>query len=133
MSTKFDSGKPRPELLPSAALLEISKVMAFGAKKYGDNNWREGGFDWTRIMGAMQRHLLAFNDGEDLDPETGLSHIAHVGCNALFLLEHILKGYGDDNRFNETGFFFTQSDNSVSYLIDTDDYKHIDLSESRNS
>lgn len=98
VATKNDSDKAhRPELLPAEALLEISKVFAFGAKKYSDNNWR-GGFKYTRVLGALLRHLFAFMRGEDNDPETGLSHIAHAGCNVLFLLTFILTKTGTDDR-----------------------------------
>lgn len=88
---KFDQGKPRMELLPMAALQEVSKVLTFGASKYADNNWR-GGINYSRIYGALLRHLTAFVEGEEKDPETGLSHIAHLACNSLFLLTFILEG-----------------------------------------
>jgi hypothetical protein len=95
---KNDSEKAaRPELLPVEALEEISKVLAFGAKKYADNNWR-GGFKWTRVLGALFRHLYAWGRGEDKDPETGLSHLAHAGCNILFLLTFELTKTGQDDR-----------------------------------
>lgn len=97
---KFDSEKPRVDLLPTRALLETSKVLAFGAEKYGENNWREG-FKWSRLIGALLRHTFAFMRGEDVDEETGLSHMAHAACCVLFLLEHVLLGYGVDDRFIE--------------------------------
>lgn len=99
---KNDSEKAaRPELLPTEALEEISKVLAFGAKKYEDNNWRRG-FKWTRVLGALFRHLYAWARGEDKDPETGLSHLAHAGCNVLFLLTFELTGAGQDDRFRKS-------------------------------
>jgi len=96
---KHDAGKPRPELLAPEAMLEISKVMSYGAIKYEDNNWRKG-FRWTRIAGSLLRHVLAWLGGEDNDPETGLSHIAHAGCNVMFLLTFILTGAGEDDRWS---------------------------------
>lgn len=96
-AVKFDADKPRPELLPSDALMEVAKVMAFGAKKYDDENWRKG-FEWTRLLGSCHRHLHAWNAGENKDPESGLSHLSHAACNILFLLEHELKGLGKDTR-----------------------------------
>lgn len=95
--TKYDGGKPRPELLPSAALLEVSKVMEFGARKYSDENWRNG-FKWKRLYGAALRHILAHKDGENKDIESGITHLAHAACCILFLLEHELKGLGEDDR-----------------------------------
>jgi len=68
---KNDSEKIRMELLSTTALLEIAKVMTFGAKKYNSDNWR-GGIAWRRVLGAALRHLTAFNDGANLHPQTGL-------------------------------------------------------------
>lgn len=85
--TKHDHEKPRVELLPADALEEIAKVLTFGAKKYDAYNWCKG-FQWGRLIGAALRHIYAFSRGEDKDPETGLSHIAHASCCLLFLIWH---------------------------------------------
>ena len=97
VATKFDQQKARMELVPGDALEEIAKVLAFGAKKYGDNNWRAG-MGWTRFVGACLRHTYSWLRGEDKDPETGLSHLAHAGCCILFLLNYELNGIGEDDR-----------------------------------
>lgn len=72
-------------LLDRYALEQIANVLAFGAKKYAKHNWRKG-LEYSRLLDAALRHLLAFADGEDNDPESGLSHIAHAGCCVMFLL-----------------------------------------------
>ena len=95
---KFDIGKVPLELLPVEALIEIAKVMAFGAEKYGRHNWRKD-MAWSRLVGAILRHLFAWMLGEDKDPESGLSHLAHAGCDLLFLLTYELKELGTDDRF----------------------------------
>ena len=82
--TKHDEGKPRLDLLPSGPLVEIARALEFGSRKYGDNQWRNG-FAWSRLYGASLRHLLAHKDGESLDPESKISHLAHAACNLLFL------------------------------------------------
>lgn len=97
---KNDDGKVRLDLLPTEALEEIAKVLTFGAKKYAAHNWRKG-FVWSRTVAAMLRHLYAWMRGEDKDPESGLSHMAHVGCNVLFLLTFIVTKTGEDDRFKE--------------------------------
>jgi hypothetical protein len=89
---KFDDGKRDWSLLPYDSIEEIAKVLEFGKIKYAAWNWTEGGgFKYTRVFNATMRHLLAFMRGEDRDPDSGLSHIAHVGCNVLFLLHFILN------------------------------------------
>ena len=97
-ATKYDGDKVPVELLPSEALEEIAKVLAFGKKKYDAWNWAKG-FKWTRLIGAAIRHLYAYKRGEDKDPESGLSHIAHAGCCILFLLQHDLSKLGEDDRY----------------------------------
>lgn len=94
---KHDAGKPRMDLLPSEALEEIAKVLAFGADKYSDWNWAKG-FKWSRLYGATLRHLYAHIKGESKDPETGISHLAHAGANVLFLIYHELHRVGEDDR-----------------------------------
>lgn len=95
---KFDGDKPRTDLLSPTALLEIAKVMGHGAKKYDAHNWRKG-IEWSRLLGAAMRHLLAFMDGQDKDPETGFSHLAHLGCCVMFLLEYEKSHKELDDRY----------------------------------
>lgn len=82
---KFDHDKPPMDLLDGYALEQVARVMGFGANKYGEHNWR-GGIRYSRLIAAMLRHIHAFNKGEDFDPETGISHVAHAGCCVMFLL-----------------------------------------------
>lgn len=95
---KYDKGKPRMELLSPSALQEIAKVMTHGAKKYGDYNWL-GGMKHSRLYGAALRHITSHLDGEDLDEETGISHLAHAGCCLMMLLTYEIKGLGTDDRY----------------------------------
>jgi hypothetical protein len=95
---KHDSEKPSMDLLPVGAKKAIAEVFDFGAKKYARHNWRNG-FNYSRLIAAAERHLDAFNDGEDLDPESGKPHLAHLGCCVLMLLESTIKGYGVDDRY----------------------------------
>lgn len=83
---KHDQGKPDMSLLSNIALLKVAEVMTFGKKKYSAHNWR-GGFIWSRPLAAAARHLFAYIGGEDKDPETGLSHLAHCVCCLMFILE----------------------------------------------
>lgn len=96
--TKHDAGKAPIGLIPYESLIGTAEVLAFGAKKYAAHNWR-GGFEWQRLIDAALRHLLAFNAGQDTDPESGLSHADHAACCIAFLQAHIKSGLGTDNRF----------------------------------
>jgi hypothetical protein len=102
--------KPRLDLVPTAAIEEIAAVLTFGAGKYGDNNWCRGA-RWGRYYAALLRHLFAWWRGENLDPETGLSHLAHAGCCLLFLLTYQRENWGTDDRFTGSdGTAFVKDD-----------------------
>ncbi len=94
---KHDSDKPRPELIDAAATTGMARVLAWGAKKYDDHNWRKG-FKWSRLLGSAFRHLLAFAAGEDLDPESNLPHLDHAACCVMMLSAHQKHEYGNDDR-----------------------------------
>ena len=100
--TKYDNQKPKLALLPAISVVEVGKVFTFGANKYGENNWR-GGFKWTRLISACLRHVFAFLRGEDLDEESGLSHIAHAAACLLMLLElyYTRKDLDDRHKYEK--------------------------------
>jgi hypothetical protein len=94
---KYDDGKLRAGLLPVRALVEVAKVVTFGAGKYGPNNWQNVR-PLFRYFEAAQRHIWARAGGERLDPESGLPHLAHAACCILFMLS-IEVGIDDPNAF----------------------------------
>ena len=94
---KEDSGKARLELLPPRALFAVARAMASGAARYGDRNW-EAGLHWSRLFGAVMRHCWAWWRGENVDPDSGLSHLAHAAASLLMLLEQEERGRGADDR-----------------------------------
>lgn len=82
---RFNTGKPRWDLLPGDALSELVAVYTMGAEKYADRNW-EKGLKWTNCFASMMRHSWKWMMGEDLDDESGLHHMAHVAWNALAIV-----------------------------------------------
>lgn len=95
---KFDGDKLPLHLLSTEAMNQTAAVLKFGAQKYAEHNWRKG-FAWSRPLAAAMRHLTAFNDGEDRDPESGLSHLAHAACCIMFLLEFEKTHQHLDDRY----------------------------------
>lgn len=93
---KFDETKPSLGLLPTLAIEELGKVMEFGSKKYGPNNWRKG-LSYRRLISATLRHIFQFMRGEDKDPESGFSHLAHAQANLCMLFE-MPKDFDDRNN-----------------------------------
>lgn len=95
---KQDQDKAPLDLIPYHSVLEIAKVLDFGAKKYGKHNWRKG-LAFSRLIAACLRHLTAYNEGEDKDNESGLSHLSHAGACILFLLEYERSHPQLDDRY----------------------------------
>jgi hypothetical protein len=86
--------KPRLDLLEHCAEVAIAEAMHTGAVKYGTGNYRTIPI-LARVYGAaIKRHVGAWLEGEDLDPESGLSHLAHIGANV-----HVLFGALDAGAF----------------------------------
>ena len=97
---KHDQDKPRIDLIPPQAIIDIAEVLTYGAGKYDSHNWRDnGGFDYSRLYAAAQRHLLSFWDGQSLDKETGMSHLAHAACCIVFLMSYEAEDNGKDDRY----------------------------------
>lgn len=94
---KFDSDKPPYHLIAPELLEETAKVLDYGQKKYMARNW-ERGMAWSRPFGALMRHMWAWWRGEDCDPETGFSHLAHAACCVMFLLAYEKRRVGTDDR-----------------------------------
>jgi hypothetical protein len=93
---KFDEGKPRWDLAPMSEFEDIVKIMTFGASKYADNGWK--GVDKDRYIAAMLRHITAYMSGEEVDEESGMSHLAHAACNVIFIM---WKDKNDASIFQE--------------------------------
>ena len=97
---KFDGEKPRYELLSPFAIEAMVRVLSNGARKYGDHNWRAG-ITFSRIIGALNRHIAAIERGEDYDVGPGGDgelHSAHILCEAMFLTEYYNMAPHFDNR-----------------------------------
>lgn len=101
---KFDDVNKRVwTFLPAAATEEVLRVLEYGAAKYTKANWTRG-MDWSRPLNAALRHQKAwFFDREDLDPESGINHLAHAIASLMFALTFQLKARGRDDREEFTG------------------------------
>lgn len=83
---KANQGKPRMSLVSPIAVRKIAHVMTDGARKYSDNQWRNG-FYFTELIDALERHSNAYLAGQKVDPQSGYSHLSHLGCCVMMLLE----------------------------------------------
>ncbi len=93
-SLRYNNGKPDYSLIPLASMKEAAKVLEYGATKYARDNWKRP-THWSVSFACLQRHLAAWQDGEDNDPESGRNHLGHAMCNILQML-HMLENHPEE-------------------------------------
>ena len=81
---RYNDDKPDLSLIPLCTLEDEARVWAYGKKKYAAWNWAKG-MDWSVPYACAMRHLAAWQRGEDIDLESGQSHLAHAMCNLRML------------------------------------------------
>ena len=96
--TAYGEAKPKMSDTPTIGLREMGKVFTGGAVKYGRFNWRDHKVSATVYYDAAQRHIMAWFNGEDIDPESGISHLAHVMACCNIILDAQEKNMLNDNR-----------------------------------
>lgn len=84
--------KPKINLIPPSAILEVAQVMTDNEEKHGKENWKN--VSWSDHYAAAQRHLLAFWNGADVDPDGGLRHLAHA-CTRIMMLMNVSTALDD--------------------------------------
>ena len=106
---RYNKDKIMLSLIPTELIEEVGKVMTYGALKYtiynedgsiksdGKNNWRSG-LPWMSVIDSLERHLLAFKKGENVDKESNLLHLSHAATNLAFLLNYYDKKPEFDDR-----------------------------------
>lgn len=95
---KNDQSKPDLSLIPTDALWGMAAALTYGAKKYDRHNFREG-IAFSRLVAATMRHLSAWNEGENTDSETGLSHLDHAIASLAMLKFMEVNRQDMDDRY----------------------------------
>jgi hypothetical protein len=63
-------------LMPYRVINYLGDIYLYGCKKYDENNWRKG-MEWGKIFAAFNRHSGQWQNGEDMDGESGMHHLGH--------------------------------------------------------
>jgi len=84
--------------VPPRVLLEIALAMTEGGRKYGTYNYRKAGVRASIYYDAAMRHLMAWWEGEDVDPDSGLSHIIKGIASLVVLRDSMCSGNWADDR-----------------------------------
>lgn len=87
LADRKNEGKLPIHLVPTDAIKGMAEVLKIGIKKYSERNWERGAY-YSVPYSSLMRHLMAFWEGEDRDPESGRLHLEHVLTNAAFLLRY---------------------------------------------
>jgi hypothetical protein len=95
---RYNSGKAEIHQIPTSTFIGISKVLMYGAKKYEKNNFRKG-MVWTIPYDCLMRHMFSWLDGQEVDEESGLSHLYHAAANIMMLIEYEKTCPELDDRF----------------------------------
>lgn len=80
---RYNDGKLKWSYVHWKSMEPLVRVLMFGAQKYEPFNWQKG-LKKNEILESMMRHLTKLMDGEMKDVESGLDHIGHIMCNAMF-------------------------------------------------
>lgn len=95
-----DQSLVRMDLVPDLPMIALGALYGYGANKYAPNNWRLG-YDWSLSMAALERHWRKWKLGEDIDPVSGMHHLASVIFHAMALIEYRYTHPEKDDRYKE--------------------------------
>jgi hypothetical protein len=84
--------------LSAQVTAEVGLAMLEGARKYGRHNYRVAGVRMSVYYDATMRHLTAWWDGQDLDPDSGLSHITKAIAALYVLRDAMMNDMAEDDR-----------------------------------
>lgn len=84
--------------VPATVLAEVGVAMLEGASKYGRHNFRCAGVRASVYYDGVMRHLMAWWEGEDIDPDSGLSHVTKAITSLVVLRDAMIQGMCEDDR-----------------------------------
>lgn len=103
-------------------LAEVGVAMLEGALKYGRHNYRAVGVRASIYYDATMRHLMGWWEGQDIDPDSGMSHITKAITSLVVLRDAMIQGELEDDRPPASPEFYTELNQRVEELMEL--YKH---------
>ncbi|HEY7823730.1 MAG TPA: dATP/dGTP diphosphohydrolase domain-containing protein [Acidimicrobiia bacterium] len=85
-------------VVPRQVLWEVGVGMLEGALKYGRHNYRGAGVRASVYCDAALGHIEQFIEGEDIDRDSGLSHVTKAICSLVVLRDAMLNDFWTDDR-----------------------------------
>lgn len=104
--------------VPANVIAEIGLGMLEGARKYGRHNYREAGVRASVYYDAAMRHLMAWWEGEDIDADSGLSHITKaLACLTVFR-DAMMQDMMEDDRPPKAKPFYPFLNQKAGEILD---------------
>ncbi len=91
-------GKAPLSVIPQQVLFEVGLAMMEGGRKYGVANYRKAGVRNSVYYDATMRHLMSWWEGQDLDPDSGLSHVTKAITSLMVLRDAMMNDMAEDDR-----------------------------------
>lgn len=101
MSVKYDNGKPPLDLVSRRLVEGAARALGYGAAKYERHNYLKGGLEVSRLVASLLRHTFAWQWGEDVDEESGLSHLDHMAACVQMLHDTVALFPEKDDRMSK--------------------------------
>jgi len=104
--------------VPATVMAEVGVAMLEGASKYGRHNFRAIGVRGSVYYDGTMRHLMAWWEGEDLDPDSGLSHVTKAIASLVVLRDAMIQGKFTDDRPPRSVAFYPGLHAGAAAIID---------------
>lgn len=93
-----DEGKEMLSIIPYPAMKLAAEIFTYGLQKYAEYNYKNPpGLTTKQLINSCMRHVWKYNNGEDLDPESGLSHLGHAMANLMMIIDLHANGMGGED------------------------------------
>lgn len=90
--------KPPMSTVSAPVVLELGTAMLEGARKYGRHNYRISNVRASVYYDAALRHLFSWFEGEDIDPDSGMSHVTKAIASLAVLRDAQINDCLVDDR-----------------------------------
>lgn len=84
--------------VPFTVIAEVGVAMLEGGLKYSRHNYRVAGVRASVYVDAAIGHIMQWWEGEDLDPDTNLSHITKAIASLVVLRDAMIQDMLNDDR-----------------------------------
>lgn len=105
-------------VVPAGVMLEVGLAMLEGSCKYGRHNYRGAGVRSSVYYDAAIGHMMDWWEGEDIDPDSDLSHVTKAIASLVVLRDSMLQGKLNDDRPPRSRVFKRNFNAKAGQIID---------------